>query len=176
MGTNFRFRKAHAYLFPSGLSFVLLACFAALPPSAVADETADETAEDYRIWADDSGEHQIEAALVDYVRGKVRLSKRDGVEVTIAYRRLSEIDRQYVREVISQRKEADAPTVSPFKPSTLPPATVGDMAVERSVPSEQKPKELYGIQWVNSLDKAVEAKGSKPIVWFRVLGDLEGFM
>ena len=172
MGTYFRFRKAHAYLFPSGLSFVLLACFAALPSSAVADETA----EDYRIWADDSGEHQIEAALVDYVRGKVRLSKKDGVEVTIAYRRLSEVDRQYVREVISQRKEADAPTVSPFKPSTLPPSTAGDMAVERSVPSEQKTKELYGIQWVNSLDRAVEATGLKPIVWFRVLGDLEGFM
>ena len=50
------------------------------------------------------------------------------------------------------------------------------MVVERSVTREQKTKELYGIQWVNSLDRAVEASGLKPIVWFRVLGDLEGFM
>ena len=172
MGTYFRFREARAYLFISGLSVVLLGGLAAMPSCAVADETA----EDYRTWSDDSGEHQVEAALVDYVQGKVRLSKKDGGEVTIAYRRLSDVDRQYVRDVISRRKEAETPTVSPFNPSTPSPSTVDDMAVERSVPREQKTKELYGIQWVDSLDRAVEATGLKPIVWFRVLGDLEGFM
>ena len=61
MGNYFPLREARAYLFTSGLSVVLLGCLAAMPPFAAADETA----EDYRTWSDDSGEHQVEAALVD---------------------------------------------------------------------------------------------------------------
>jgi hypothetical protein len=40
------------------------------------------------------------------------------------------------------------------------------------------PREMYGVKWVRTLDRAIEvasaAETPKPILWFRVLGDLEG--
>jgi hypothetical protein len=44
---------------------------------------------------------------------------------------------------------------------------------------EEKARDLYGVRWQPSLERALEVAtpregAAKPIVWFRVLGDLDG--
>ena len=51
-----------------------------------------------RTWTDTSGSHAIEAELVDYNGGIVRLKKSDGRMISVPISRLSTTDRDFVRD------------------------------------------------------------------------------
>jgi hypothetical protein len=59
-------------------------------------ETAAKQA-DMRVWTDSSGTYRIEARLVDFVDGKVRIERKDGKVLTLPLDRLSEADQEYVK-------------------------------------------------------------------------------
>jgi hypothetical protein len=49
-----------------------------------------------RSWTDASGEYQIEARLVGFQNGSVRLQRANGRYVRVAYERLSVVDQRFV--------------------------------------------------------------------------------
>ncbi|MGA2257530.1 MAG: SUMF1/EgtB/PvdO family nonheme iron enzyme [Thermoguttaceae bacterium] len=51
-----------------------------------------------RTWTDSTGKYTIQAEFVDSKDGKVRLKKQDGKEVTIPVEKLSDADREFVRQ------------------------------------------------------------------------------
>jgi hypothetical protein len=68
----------------------------------------------YRIWNDSTGQHQTEGKLLDFEDGKVVLKKKDGTTVTVPLERLSDPDRDYVRQWAAPRQPApDATTAAP---------------------------------------------------------------
>ena len=51
-----------------------------------------------RKWTDSTGTFSIEAELLDFQDGKVRLKKPNGNVITVAVDRLSQADQQFVRQ------------------------------------------------------------------------------
>jgi len=52
-----------------------------------------------RKWTDATGKFSVEAELVDYQDGKVRLKKANGNEITVSFDKLSEADQKYLEKV-----------------------------------------------------------------------------
>jgi len=68
------------------------------PTDAVFVSTRDP-ADELRTWTDSSGQFQIKARLLGAKDGSVRLRREDGQTLTVALEKLSEEDREFVREV-----------------------------------------------------------------------------
>jgi len=75
-------------------------------------------AADARTWTDKTGEHQIEADLVDLNDGKVILSDPSGQTMAILLEEFSDGDRKYVAEEMARRRAALRAEVSD-KPGTV---------------------------------------------------------
>ena len=123
-----------------------------------------------RIWTDDSGKHNVNARLVGYEEGQVTLRKSDNSEIKVSIDTLSSADREYLdrlsRAVNLASKEAQNSSDEQSRQIPVP-------ADRKDLESQEK----YGINWYNIDDSFVVAKAeNKPIMWFRVLGDLNGFM
>ena len=117
---------------------------------------AGEPSEEVREWTSQDGQYSVMASLSGFDRTKQRvsLSKADATVVEVPLSRLSAADRSYVAEYFRE----------PERRST-------------GVPSE---KTLYGIRWQPAMQDALaEASGAAtpdddlPVLWFRVLGELE---
>ena len=140
-------------------SIVMSLGLAALTHYSSADEPL-------RKWKDKSGEHQVEARLVsissDGKTVSIELSDQESVDVPIE--RLSSDDRQYLQRY--KRQQSKRMTSTRRRQDLQPRRTV----------------KLYGIDWHQSLESGRAAAQSsragrdKPIMCFRVLGDLAGFM
>lgn len=113
-----------------------------------------------RNWTDNTGTFRVDATLVsiDVRRQVVKLELRGGEAIEVEFRRLSERDRQRVETVHNQYK----------KTMVAPPGTID---------------RLYGIDWYANLPDALLAaagdespEDDKPVMCFRALGDLTGFM
>ncbi|MFK8112346.1 MAG: SHD1 domain-containing protein [Rubripirellula sp.] len=120
-----------------------------------------------RTWKDDSGTFEVEATLVGVVDGSATMELADGTKVDVPLDRLSGSDRRYIAR--------EARKSSPVR-STTAGNNFGDNKVRDT---EQR----YGIRWHRTLDGAVSEAGfasrpssERPIMCFRVLGDLDGFM
>jgi hypothetical protein len=120
--------------------------------------------EPLRKWTDKTGEYEVEAKLVsissDGNTVSIELPDRQTVDVPIE--RLSGDDRRYLlrhKRLQSQR-----------------------LAADRRGLQQRRTVQLYGINWHQTLESALAAgqpskNGTdKPIMCFRVLGDLAGFM
>lgn len=137
-----------------------------------------------RTWRSSTGKYEVAARLLELRKQKVLLRKADGKNIWVAMDDLSEVDQRYVRtQSRSLAREADRSLAGGEVPS--------DSSAERGVaPSRTRPagtqttakkrpdgKVLYGIKWYDMDDVGDLAKtDDKPIMWFRVLGDLDGFM
>jgi hypothetical protein len=91
-----------------------------------------------RKWTDVTGKYSVEAELVEFKDGQVRLRKPDGQEITVPLGKLSAADQQHVRQQVTEsgspqaepRKLPGAPSRAPALPCfpdalTEPPAWIG---------------------------------------------------
>ena len=110
----------------------------------------------FREWTDNTGTFSVRAKLVpDRTHGReVTLLLESGKTVTLPLRRLSANDRRFL---------------------TLQP--------EPELPQLPQPRLVNGIPWQSTLDDAATAAAAgpttdddRPILCFRALGDLSGFM
>ncbi|MFH1266500.1 MAG: SHD1 domain-containing protein [Planctomycetota bacterium] len=67
------------------------------PPKTAKRRALPERKEfEFKVWTDSTGEHQIEARLLQYVAGTATLEKRDGSKVEVPVERLSNEDRDWI--------------------------------------------------------------------------------
>lgn len=155
-----------------------------------------------RVWRDATGKYQVLATWKKYEDRTLTLETADGREIEISIDRISSADQSYAVKKIrsarrkattaesvaeNQNREADVlasvqEPIEPLESNTALP-NVGQRPLEPTV-GNPKPRfstgdldTLYGVDW-HSMDKAeqIAAQRDKPIMWFRVLGDLTGFM
>ena len=128
--------------------------------------TCSPAGEPLRKWADKSGEHEVEAKLVSISSdGKtVSIELRDQQTVDVPIERLSSDDRRY----LLRHKRLQSKRLTPDR--------------RRQELPQRRTVKLYGINWHQTLESALAAGQAskvgtdKPIMCFRVLGDLAGFM
>ncbi len=126
--------------------------------------------EPLRNWTDDTGTFQVKATLAEISESgeSVRLRLEDGKYATVPLERLSKSDRRYVatrsRHALASGRNTD---------STKSVANARKSAQTR----------LFGIDWHPSVDQArasasgtASPRNDKPVMCFRVLGELNGFM
>lgn len=66
-----------------------------------------------RTWTDVSGQHRIEAALLDADEQQVRLRRTDGKEISVPLEKLSEADREHARRYRATSRQRRPP--NPFE-------------------------------------------------------------
>ncbi len=125
-----------------------------------------------RKWTDDTSNFQVKATLVEISESgdSVKLLLEDGKFATVPIERLSESDQRYVK-LRALRDPASGRKVDSAKPAA------------NAKTRKQEKAQLFGIDWHASVDLARErARGAaspqddKPVMCFRVLGELDGFM
>ena len=111
--------------------------------------------------------------------GFVKLKSKEGEAYSIAIDRLSPANQRYIKNL--QANPTDQPA-APLQVVGQPNAAAGDDAqpvTKAMADNLTQTKSLYGIRWEPMDDLLTEPgipQTNKPIFWFRVLGDLEGFM
>ncbi len=148
-----------------------------VPASGWSQSTTDTP----RTWTDDTGQHAVQATLVSYdtQTKQVVLQRDDGREIRLVATDLCMADRRYLalraeRLRIRQNRQ---------------PSSTQETAIDQALTDHKQPAQrfniasLYGIDWHRHPQSAQwaatgqpGARDDKPIVWFRVLGDLSGFM
>lgn len=115
-------------------------------------------ASEVRTWTDASGNFQVEATFVALESGAIKLQKQDGRTIRVELERLSQTDREYVREVEQDRMAGD-------HGGTLIFATTGvgldpDKAVQNAFSSaiEQTMGVLVEAETVVENDKLIQDK------------------
>lgn len=173
-----------------------LACIVFL--TAAQQATAQEAVRDsLRTWQDASKQYSVEAKLIDYDRPTrtVTLEKEDGSQISLPLEKLCQVDRQlilgpYIRKARAERKAKQKEKLANISEdeSEIASGQVSNQASQRSERSSRaedgNPFELYGINWIRGVDNASriatagteKTSDDRPIMLFRVLGDLEGFM
>jgi len=105
-----------------------------------------------RIWTSSSGEHTVEAEMVDFKDGKVRLKKTDGKVITLPMEKLSKADQELVRSIAVTTPRSDKSKIAPWQTDVRafrkavagmlakvqPPSDTSD-----SLRAEGKAKELF---------------------------------
>ena len=145
-----------------------------------------------RVWRSADRSESVEATLVDYAPDDrvVTLESTDGRTLTIPLKFLSSSDRRYVRAWRKRQASASstAPSVESDEPSDQEvPAAAEDKADDKAVARIRRSKarltNLYGIRWAPDMTAALEiaqggdgTRDDRPVMWFRVLGDLQGPM
>jgi hypothetical protein len=81
----------------------------AAPASAPSPAPSTTASPQYRVWKDSSGKFEIEATLVSFENGLVRLLRKDGKEISLPLSRLSEADQTFVEKSLSESS-------NPFEP------------------------------------------------------------
>ena len=118
--------------------------------STVSLAQADGNSHLVRFWTDDTGDFTVRATLVEHDRDTVVLKLSDGNQIDVPLSRLSPADQTWLRLIGST--------------------------------NGSKPIEIAGIKWFKDLKAAQKVAvgsstgDSKPILCFRSLGDLCGFM
>ena len=77
--------------------------------AAGAPQAGAGASDSLRTWTDATGEHRIEAKLVDVRKGWVQLQRDSGKLVSLPIARLSEPDQQYVARWESERDAGESP-------------------------------------------------------------------
>ena len=174
---------------------VLISLTASMQLSAV-EETPEHLQTKERVWTDSSGEFKLNATFVEYSDGKIVLEKADKKLVQISHKKLSSRDRQYVADHLRRVREFERhQRLARAKRDSKPDAKEGvsgktdvevkqpdksdEIVIDIDTPELPNAKSMYGIDWYKSGEVAsqvAKTKGDKPIMWFRVLGDLEGYM
>jgi len=127
-----------------------------------------------REWTDSSGQNGVAAKLVsfDKTTRQVVLQCDDATTIEVPVTDLSISDRRYISRQTSK-----------FERESKHAGHKNRTATGRSEAQAEGVQRLYGIDWHQQLESArrvaVGNEGvadNKPIIWFRVLGDLSGYM
>ncbi len=145
-----------------------------------------------REWRSQDGEYSIKATFVKYdIDTKlVDLRREDNEIIQVPVLRLCQGDRRYILRMIKP-KRPKSKDLAQNAASKLPTtddeqARSSTELVDSSSKKTRRPntKPIAGILWHASIDDALVSAGGetakpdddRPIMWFRVLGDLDGFM
>lgn len=149
-----------------------------------------------RDWADSSGQSEFRARLVscDRKAGNVVLKTHDETPVEVSIRDLSINDRRYLdrqckivdraaKRVATANRKVVKEITKPVRVSDSPLTLNTKRAADVHATTEGVQR-LYEIDWhqdaavaaMAARDSAEDVTNDKPIVWFRVLGDLSGYM
>lgn len=118
---------------------------------------ADSSTPEFREWSDNTGTFRVVATLVDFDKrtGAVQLQLQSGETIDLPMRRLSVSDQNYVNTRVNSLKANEEPVL----------------------------QNIAGIDWLQTKDGASRvalgrklAADDRPIMCFRALGDLQGFM
>jgi len=138
-----------------------------------AGDRADATT---RTWTDITGKFQIDASFEGYKIGLVSLRKTDDDLISVPMNRLSSSDQRYVRYELRRKQVATTKDDSEAESEVKPEPSRNDDAEPIA-----NTKRMAGIDWrctVKSVQTAANNDDGtqRPVMWFRVLGDMEGFM
>ena len=164
--SGFHLRAGYHFVF-----FVVLLLFAEQSVRA-----SDGLGQQFRTWEDESGKYQVEAKFKSYERGQVALLKANGEERKIDYRRLSEKDRKYVRDVVNQSKPKTPPPAKTTEPADASRPDADRAEAREANVAELKPNQRYGIDLYGTPQEVLKSNPDQPLIWFRILGDIDGFM
>lgn len=167
-------------------NILLIAAMIALLASSSLSLLAQTSGPDkWRTWKSKDGKDAIEASYVSYDRRSriVSLLDRNGNQIHVNIAQLGRADRKYISTVAKPGNSFGKSSI--FAPSIA--AETDRANVEAELPkSESASREtgrrqrLYGINWIpgveNALAIARSEKEKRPVMWFRVLGELDGFM
>ncbi len=161
--------------------------------SVLAISTAAVVADDHdamRSWNSRNGK-SIEASLVSFRDDHhvATLKQSDGTVIEVPFKSLSRKDQRYIKTWLRQQRNTDSEAKANAGQDDSKAAESQSQNNTRSATSgksiraTEKTKTMYGINWHKSGEPALaSARGDastqddRPIMWFRVLGDLEGFM
>ncbi len=141
-----------------------------------------------RTWSDQAGKHSVRATYLAYSEGIVQLRKADDSELTVPLKALSESDQKYVIEQLRRKSLAKRRSSRRVAVTAKRNAVAKSKEVEVDPDSEvvsvarvAEGESLFGIHWQSSPESiraaaSADEEDLKPIMWFRVLGDLAGFM
>jgi hypothetical protein len=132
-----------------------------------------------RLWRDASGTYELTATLQLYRDRTATLKTEDGKTLEIAIDKLSKSDRIYLARQLQIARKKDTVEQKP-QPVQIAAEQPAQRVKEKQVVPELanvRAEQLYGVDWYpNDSAKQLAAAEEKPILWFRVLGDLSGFM
>lgn len=149
------------------------------------DEVIKFTKTQPRAWSDLSEKHQMQGTLVarNMVTKRIKLERADQSTIEVELDKLRDSDRNYVARQTAKLKRLEQ------RPKTKVDDTASDKNPFTETDSQKrladstKPQRSSGIDWhTDPIQAARVARGSeptsddRPIIWFRVLGDLEGYM
>lgn len=144
-----------------------------------------------RNWTDSSGQHSVRGILFSCENGIVTLKKADGKFVEIDRKQLSASDQRYVANHLRRARAAERDAIlkakqgsTAAKKSNVDSGAATDAHRDTEKRTEvikglPQPKKMFGVNWYKTAQEASQvanANDDKPIVWFRVLGDLAGHM
>jgi hypothetical protein len=164
----------------SNLNFrSLCILLAAILIANVGTTSAQESKPKLLRWYDVQSRQSVRAYFDSVENGLVKIKTKDGETYSIAIDRLSSANQRYVK---NQQSKHQPPTPAPSVDQPNAAAEMDDARPVAQPVAENliQPKSMYGIRWEPMDDlvtnQPVPATDNKPIFWFRVLGDLEGFM
>ncbi|MFN3190035.1 MAG: SHD1 domain-containing protein [Aureliella sp.] len=136
--------------------------FVALAACSSADEPLRE-------WTDKSGQYQVDAKLISI--------SEDGKVVSLEL-----VDRQSIDVPLDRLSDEDHAYLARYKRLQSQRSKLASADRKRQRQRGSRAANLYGIRWHQTLESAQAASQplqtgtGKPIMCFRVLGDLAGFM
>lgn len=174
-----QFQRVHSLVMAVALCFMV-------PGVSIFAAPADPDS-GLRKWTDATGRFEVVAKFVEVSDGKIVLQRKDNEVIRVDHQRLSTSDQLYIAqhlqkalnarfvETASSKRMLDT-KAEPTNPRS--PLAVEAKFKELAEIKAASEKELYGIRWIESHEEAerIAQLTNKPIMWFRVLGDLEGFM
>ncbi len=128
-----------------------------------------------RQWTSRDGKETVDASFGAYHRKTkiVSIVFEDGTSHAVALNKLSREDRKYVQKLV--RDGVSQPTS--HKKSGLDSATLKNRRKNAGT------TRLFGIQWTPDMEVAFQSaagdesnKDDRPVMWMRVLGELDGLM
>jgi hypothetical protein len=143
--------------------------------------------ESERVWTSSNGRKSVTGSLLDFEARKrtATLRLNNGETLVISAKNLSRKDQHYLRDFLKKRCENSTPA------DLKQDERVAAKELKRGIGPHQPTSEgskaresnMYGIRWVTDIPAALRlAQGNesptddRPVMWFRVLGDLSGFM
>ncbi len=165
--------------------FTMLCLGAAFLASTCAANAQDQ---EIRTWWSHDGSESIVASLDGFDKKSkiVTLKDENDEEVTVKITLLSRSDRSYVAKAVRRNSKLSKKN-SVFKKSDVESTTERNVDEDRKSNNRSKRKsnpssifKRYGINWTKGIDNALAQAGEegnrKPVMCFRVLGDLNGLM